>query len=98
MPAGYKQRTDAEREAINERARNWKRPPAALSERQCGALAAMALGELIYTVAGFNGDVGGYHSSQTVLSLAQRGLCSVAGAGKHRRARITAAGRREIAR
>jgi hypothetical protein len=71
---------------------------APLSPQQRQALHWMSKKALGYSVAGFCNDLQPcrYWSSQTVLSLEKRGLCTIAGAGMKRIARITRAGRRDL--
>lgn len=95
MP-GYKRKTTAEREAINERARAWVRP---ISTFQRNALAAMAKGPLARGRAGWGTKLeeNRYWHSQTIEALVGRGLARIE--GKQRmRAVITGKGRLELKR
>lgn len=92
MP-GYKNKSEAEREAINERARNWPRP---LSVVQRNALIRMSRSPLQYSPIR-TACWGGLFMAATIDALSRRGLCRIE--GKQRmRADITAKGRRAIGR
>jgi hypothetical protein len=69
-----------------------------LSPNQRQALHWMSKKPLAYCVAGFGNNLrpGQYWSSQTVMSLETKGLCTIAGTGMKRVANITRAGRREL--
>lgn len=90
-----RKRTQAQRDAINTRAAAYPRP---LSLAQVEALEAMGEAALYRCDHGtaFGSTVTGRTwQSATILSLAERGLCSVRDG---RFARITAAGKRELGR
>lgn len=87
-------KTQAQRDAINKRAREYPRP---ISAWQLEALRYMVKLPLQRGRAGWATDLllNKYWQSQTILKLVERGFCRIA----HRRfAIITAAGRRELAR
>lgn len=92
-------KTRAERDAINKRAAEWPRP---LSTTQAAALRVLGRRALYCGRGGWHGGdpygSTGFFSTQTVDALAKRGLCSTRGTHWNRSARITAAGRRELAR
>ncbi|MBN8987444.1 MAG: hypothetical protein J0H42_04310 [Rhizobiales bacterium] len=69
-----------------------------LTPNQRQALHWMSKKPLEYCVAGFGTDLqpGRYWNSQTVMSLEARGLCTIAGKGLKRVARITRQGRRVL--
>lgn len=93
-------KTQAQRDAINARADAHPRP---LSSHQREALRLLSRAPLYYCRAGW-GRGGGpgldtqFWASSTVLALEGRGFCSLRGTGMNRSARITPAGRRELAR
>lgn len=99
MPHFGARKTRAQRAAINKRAAAAERP---ISAWQVEALRAMAKRMLARGRAGWASELlpGRYWQAQTIRSLAARGLCSLGAgrAGHERFARITAAGRRELAR
>jgi hypothetical protein len=96
---GPSRRTQEQRDAINRRAAAWERP---LSAWQVEALRFMTKQPLARGRAGWSSEllIGRYWQSQTIRSLAFRGLCSLYGgnAGRERFARITPKGRMAIKR
>jgi hypothetical protein len=87
-------KTKAMRAAIDERARNWERPPSPV-QRQ--ALARMAEAPLPFIPGRLRHGKWGLFGKETINSLTRRGLCRIE--GKQRmRACITAKGRKAIGR
>ncbi len=92
-------KTQAQRDAIDKRAKAYPRP---ISPWQAEALRQMAKGPLKRGRAGWTSEslINKYWQGQTILSLVQRRLCAIATASFESAtvASITAAGRRELAR
>jgi hypothetical protein len=73
MPHFGARKTKAMRDAIDERARNWERPP---SPAQRSAIADMARAPLAFAWAY---DTWGGHKATTIDALTRRGLCRIEG-------------------